>query len=208
MDHKKKFTILLSSIIIAAGLGFSYSELNVSESEPLVNIVQGSMMNLPLQYLVDNADYAIVGTVSQTSPIVYTHLELAEKKRLLTSTGMDDNDTIIFDREILTDVTIQVEEDLFGKYTESIIVVRVQGGEIPGYITIDELSPTYSVGDRVTIFVAPGDSYSISSVHNTVLGMYQGVIDLNDIASSKHTTSTTTEQEIKDKIKSLKTATT
>lgn len=207
LRRKLYLSLIAISVICTTVIAFDYHEKETSQSmsseEELVHYVGTSMMDLPLEYIGDKAKYAIVGNVIALNPVVYTDPDLAEQKRLATSTG---DDTIFYDRTILTDVTFRVEEDLFGEYTNQTITVRVPGGSIPGYTTIYDSAPTFEVDKRYTVFVGNGQSYMISSDHFVVLGLMQGTIKMDDIEESKFANSETTEQDIKDKIKSLKKA--
>ncbi len=203
MIDKKLLLVLIPLVAIITGASYIIDAEN-TKNEVVIHRISGSMENIPIEAYADIAEFAIVGVVTQESSVTYVDPDLAAQKKLLTSTGMDD--TIIYDKIILTDFKISVEEDLFGNYEEPTITVRIPGGEITGYRTEYELSPALSIGDRVTIFVGVGSSYMISSDHYTIIGLYQGTIKMSDISNSKYADSTTTEEQFKDKIKSLKMA--
>jgi hypothetical protein len=192
------FSLIVAVAAISAGtLALTAAE---TEAKPmLVNTIQNSMEDVALDVLTNTADYAIVGQVISVEPVVYIDPERAVDK----AANKDPNVTI-FDKEILSDVTIRVEQDLFDKYEEKIITVRVPGGEIEGYKTIHESSPEFVDGERVIVFVGNGQSYSISEDNYTIIGYYQGTIRLGDTVDSKFATQDTTENDMKNQIKSLK----
>lgn len=195
--------ILFYSMIVAVaffGIGaVLYTESDAKVEPTVIQTVSVSMIDIPLEMLAEHADYAIVGEVISIDPVVYTDPDRAAKKK-----AVDNSEVIILDKEILSDVRIKVEEDLFGKYDEHFITVRIPGGEIPGQKTVHEASPEFALGERVIIFVANGQSYSVSPDNYTVLGLEQGTIRLGEAVVSKFANSNTTEETIKDEIKSLK----
>lgn len=204
MIDKKILFALIPLVAIITGVSYIIDAEN-TKNEVVIHTISGSMEAIPIEAYSDIAEFAIVGKVIKKSTFTYVDPELAEQKRLLTSTGKG-GDTVIYEKIILTDITIEVEEDLFGDYLEPTITVRIPGGEIPGYKTIYELSPELNIGERVTIFVGNGSSYMITDDLYTIIGLYQGTVKMDDISNSKYADRTTTEKQIKDKIKSLKTA--
>lgn len=198
-----KSKVLYFSLIVAvAAISAGTLALPVTETEakPIqVNTIQNSMEDVPLDILTNTADYAIVGQVISVVPVVYVDPERAADK-----VSNKDPNVTIFDKEILSDVTIRVEQDLFDKYDQKVITVRVPGGEIEGYKTIHEASPEFVNDERVIVFVGNGQSYSISEENYTVIGYYQGTIRLGDTIDSKFATQGMTENDMKNQIKSLK----
>lgn len=195
--------ILFYSMIIAissVSIGSVLNATSEAEVEPtVIQTIGVSMEDIPLDMLGEHADYALVGQVIDISPVVYTDSDRATEKKENAHP-----EVIILDKEILSDVRIKVEEDLFGKYTEKFITVRIPGGEISGQKTIHEASPEFVTGERVIIFVGNGQSYSISADNYTILGLEQGTIRLGETVVSKFTDESTTEQVIKNQIKSLR----
>ena len=198
-------TLLFSSIVIAiaaVSIG-SVTFLTTQESDVTPMIIQpisASVVDVSLEQLEEVSDYAIVGKVLNITPVIYVDPDRAKDKAQNKNPEL-----IILDKEILSDVKIKVEEDLFGKYNEKFITIRVQGGEIPGQKTIHSESTEFVKGERVIVFVGNGQSYSISDDNYTVMGLDQGTIRLGEEkVVSKFATDKTSEKEIKDKIKSLK----
>ena len=191
------FSMIVAIAAVSVGTIISTQE---SQVEPqLVQTISAAMLDATLEQIGDHADYAIVGKVLNITPVIYVDPDRAKEK------AQNKNpDIIILDKEILSDVKIKVEEDLFGKYNEKFITIRVPGGEIPGQKTIHSESTEFVKGERVIVFVGNGQSYSISEDNYTVLGLDQGTIRLGEEVVSKFATDKTSEKEIKDKIKSLK----
>lgn len=199
-------TLFFSIIVVFAAVSVGIFAFNSGESEveavvqeQIIQTIGATMEDIPLESYMDVADYAIVGTVIKTTPVIYVDQDRADQK-----TKDSKNRIITIEKEILTDVTINVEEDLFKKYDKQTITVRVPGGEIPSQKTIHSASPEFKVGERVIVFVGNGNSYDIPSNSFTVLGLEQGTIKLDDKVKSKYADDQTTEIEIKNKIKFLK----
>jgi len=207
--------ILAVSTVGIGTLAFS----QIQESEPMIiTTISGSVMDISLEMFGEHADFAIVGKVVKIKPVVYVDSERASDKK-----NNKELNIIIIDKEILSDVKIRVEEDLFGNYDKKFITLRVPGGETETQKTIHELSPQFVKGERVIVFVAKGDSYSISENNYTVLGLMQGTMRLiddldnssdssnysSDISEkqqviSKFATDNMSEDSMKNIIKSLK----
>ena len=158
-----------------------------------------TMSNVPMGMLSEHAEYVIVGKILDITPVVYIAPHLAIMKE-----NNKNPDVTIHEKEILSDIKIKVEEDLFGKYNGTTITVRIPGGEIPSQKTINDHSPTFVTGERVIVFVANGQSYHISPDNYTVIGLDQGTVHLGDKVISKFADNTTTEKQIKNKIISSK----
>jgi len=195
--------ILISSLIVAvAALGISYVAFSTQTDEvqaQLVQTVSVSGVNLPIEHIADNSLYAIVGEVTNIVPVIFTDPGRAQEKI--------DNEIpnlIILDNEILSDVTFKVEEDLFGKYSEEFITVRIPGGETSEQITKHDGFPKLNPGERVILFVGHDKAYNIPIEKYAIMGGLQGTILLGDTVVSKYATDGMTEMDIKNKIKSLK----
>lgn len=194
--------MFLSLIVAIAAVSVGTLSYTTQESEietQRIQTVSTAVMDVSLEQIREKSDYAIVGEIIDIVPVVYVDPDRAKEKA--------DNinpDIIITEQEILSDVKIKVEEDLFGQYDEKTITVRIPGGEIPTLKTVYEHSPTFEQGERVILFVGNGHSYSISEDNYTVLGLDQGTIKLGEQVVSKFANEQTTETEIKNKIKSLR----
>ena len=105
-----------------------------------------SLPDYSLQYLAENVPYAIKGNVT----------DIVKVPPQTDSLGVTD---------ILTDVVINVHEDLFDKYTEKTITVRIQGGEAGDALVVVDGSPEFKLGEDVFVLVAeraPGSIYDNS----------------------------------------------
>lgn len=193
--------------IAAVSIGTISATTQESQVEPqIIQRVSSSMVDATLEQIGDYADYAIVGTVLNITPVIYVDPDRAAQKAIVEKQQFAEGEMslIVLEKEILTDVKIKVEEDLFGKYNEKFITVRVPGGEIPTQKTIHEQSTPFVKGERVIVFVGNGQSYSISEDNYTVMGLDQGTVRLDDKVVSKFATNGMSENDIKNKIRSLK----
>jgi len=217
--NSKRVTLGVLVAIVALSTGWMFTLLSEEESQPLlqqqqqdavVPLISTTMVDLSLKVLADNADYAIVGTVLDIGPVLYV-----DPNRVTNIQENMNPEIIILDTEILSDVVIKVEEDLFDRYDKNIIKVRIPGGIMDnGLQTVHENSPLFEIGERVIVFIANGQSYSIGPQHYTILGLEQGTIGLREgqidskfATSISHrglTTSNVSEEDIKNQIKSLK----
>ena len=192
------FNIIVAVAAVSIG-ALTYTTEEVQVQKQLIQHSSSAMLDVPLNILSEHAEYVIVGRVLNITPVIYVDSDRASDKAKNTN-----SDIIVMDKEILSDVKIKVEEDLFGKYDGKFITVRVPGGEIPSQKTIHKQSPTFVKGERVIVFVGNGQSYDISADNYTVLGLEQGTVRLGDQVDSKFANDNTTEKEIKNKIKSSK----
>ena len=151
--------------ISAISIGSLTHTLQENQQETLIQKISVKMNDISLEKLAENADYAIVGKVVKTTPVVYIDPDLAAEKK---ATAITHPDIIVIDREILTDVKIKVKKDLFGNYKKKFITVRIPGGEIPGQKTIFDYSPGFKKGEKIIVFVAKGQTDSIPENHYTV----------------------------------------
>lgn len=199
MNKKLMFFSMIVAIAVVS-IGAISATTQETQIEPqMIQTISSSVMDASLEQIAEHTEYAIVGEVTKIEPIIYTDPDRAKEKVDNEISGL-----IIIDREILSDVTIKVEEDLFGKYNEKFITVRVPGGEIPTQKTIHDQSTPFVKGERVIVFVGNGQSYSISEDNYTVIGLDQGTVRLDDKVVSKFATNGMSENDIKNKIRSLK----
>lgn len=204
-----KKLVFLSLIVAIAAVSVGTLSMTTQESKvqpQMVQKISSTMLDISLEQLSERADYAIVGKVVKVTPVIYEDPDRKQKKADIENLQFTagGNTLVVMEQEILSDVKIKVREDLFGKYTDNFITVRVPGGEIPTLKTIHERSPTFDKNERVVVFVGKGQSYNISDAHYTVLGLDQGTIKLGDKVKSKFATTDSSEDSIKKKIKSIK----
>lgn len=118
---------------------------SVTDAPPTVH-VGASLPDYSLQYLAENVPYAIKGNVA----------DIVRVPPQTDDLGVTD---------ILTDVVINVHEDLFDKYTEKTITVRIQGGEAGDALVVVDGAPEFKLGEDVFVLVAeraPGSIYGNS----------------------------------------------
>lgn len=197
------FSVIVAIAAVSVGT-LTYSTLETEAIPQMIQTKSSAMIDAPLEMIAGSSKYVIVGEVLNIKPVVYIDTDRAVQKTEVESLVFKDNmRLVVMEKEILSDVTIKVEEDLFGKYNEKLITVRVPGGEIPTQKTIHDQSPTFVIGERVILFVGNGQSYDISADNYTVLGLEQGTIKLGEKVESKFANDNTTESKIKNQIKSL-----
>jgi len=201
--NKKILFFSMIMAISAISIGSLTNTLQENQPEMLIQKITVKMQDLSLEKLAEEADYAIVGKVVKIKPVVYMYPEAVKEKKERAITHPD-SEIIIIDREILTDVKIKVKKDLFGNYKEKFITVRIPGGEIPSQKTIFDYSPGFKKGEKIIVFVAKGQSDSISDNHYTVLGLEQGTVRLGDLVKTKFAMQSISEKDIKHQIKALR----
>ena len=142
-----------------------------------------SLPDYPLRYLAQNAPYAIRGNVTDIVKVPSQADEL----------GVED---------VLTDIVISVHEDLFNKYAEKTITVRVQGGETGYGLVVVDGAPDFKLGEEVFVLVAEkspgsiyGDSYYVAGEQH---GKYSIGADGNAI--SKDPIKSTSYESLKDAV--------
>ncbi len=204
-----KKLVFLSLIVAIAAVSVGTLSMTAQESEvqpQMVQKISSTALDVSLEQLIERAEYAIVGKVVKVTPVIYVDPDRAQKKAEIENLqfAVGGITPVVMEQEILSDVKIKVREDLFGKYTENFITVRVPGGEIPTLKTIHERSPTFDKDERIVVFVGKGQSYDIPGHHYTVVGLDQGTIKLGEKIKSQFATTDSSEDSIKNKIKSLK----
>lgn len=142
-----------------------------------------SLPDYPLWYLAQNAPYAIRGNVSDIVKVPAQTDEL----------GVED---------VFTDIVISVHEDLFDKYVEKTITVRVQGGETAYGLVVVDGAPDFKLGEEVFVLVAErsqgsiyGDSYYVAGEQH---GKYR--VDPSGNALSKDPIKSTSYEDLKDAV--------
>lgn len=201
------YGMILGIVIAAASIIGATTYSQQTQAEPMiVQTISGSMGDVSLEMLGEHAKYAIAGKVVSITPIKYVDSDRRAEK-IFNKLFQKNQNILLIDEEILSDVKIKVKEDLFGKYDKKFITLRIPGGQTETQKTIHKLSPEFVVGDRIIVFVGIGDSYSISENNYTVLGLMQGTIRLtedNKVVSKFAPTDEMTEKEMKNIIKLLK----
>lgn len=167
-DNMKKqylFTITSSIIVMTVvsvfaitGIGFNDSNI-LPESKKIITL-DGKLPSFTVDDLTTRSKYLIIGTVTNivsTDPVV------------------DELHTVT---KIYSDVTVSVEKDLSGQYSDKQITVRIQGGESNTTRVISEIDPQFSVGQRVLLFVADKEPDTVWGDHYYVAGLKLGKYDL------------------------------
>ena len=113
-----------------------------------VSSVHGSMVKIDLDALWNESDVAVLGTVSS--------IEIALGNRI-----------------IYRIVTIQVEDYFIQPSNETIVKVRIEGGEIGGIGVWVEDQPEFYVGERVFVFLRNASDVE-SDYGYTVYADFQG----------------------------------
>lgn len=199
MNQKLLFYGLIVAIAAVSISAVTQSTQADDIETQIVQTISVSAIDLPIDHLEANSKFAIVGEVTKIEAVIYTDPDRAREKADNKIPGL-----IIIDKEILSDVTIRVEVDLFEKYTEEFITVRIPGGETPEQITKHEGYDTFNIGERVILFVGNEKAYNISIDDYSIIGAKQGTIRLGDTIESKYATDSMTEIDIKNQIKSLR----
>ncbi|CAE6502227.1 MAG: hypothetical protein QXE84_08195 [Candidatus Nitrosotenuis sp.] len=162
--NKQSSIILSIAVISAISIGAFYS-LNASEIQTVV--IGQSLPDFPVEYLAEKTPYAIQGTVSDmiSVPVQYDEVGIAN---------------------VFTDVVIKVTKDLNQQYTDDRITVRIQGGQTDKYNFVYESSPTFTIGEKVFIFVAEKEPNSIYGDNYYVAGLQHGKYNLDEEGTAKN----------------------
>jgi len=174
------------SIAVIAALGITSIGLTQNNSGEIIHVeYAGSLPNFPMEYLAETSEYAIKGkVVSITSQPV----EFYKSSPRINS-----------------DVVIDVKKDLFGKYTEDQITVRISGGEYENYKVSSNVTPQFEVGKTVLVLVHAPEPESIFGDNYYVSGWELGKYDLSDNqAKHKKSDRDMSESELTKKIQKAK----
>lgn len=182
MMNKKLSIIPIVIASIAIGSFAMYNESQFIEGE--VSIL---MYKHTLAELTEKAEYAIVGTVEKITPIRVDMPKESDEDR------------------VYTDILINVKEDLFGKYQNKQISVRILGGETETMRLDSHSSPEFKVGGDVFVFVSGiSDGYTYNG-HHFVVGQVQGTYDLtNGIAKNQHTSDSIQASDLISQVKQVR----
>jgi len=182
---KKQNTILMSIAVITA-IGMASLTLIQSSGQETISIqYSSSLPDFPVEFLAEQSEFAIKGkVVSITSLPVQFYSGIPS---------------------INTDVTIDVEKDLFGKYTGKQITVRISGGEFDNYKISSDASPTFEVGKKVLVLVHEPEPESIFGDSYYVSGWELGKYDLSDgQAKNKRSDKNMSESDLTTKVQKAK----
>ena len=155
--NKKLLATLFALSVVAVTAGIMAFE----EYMPTTTAYSSSLMlkATPVE-LAEDADYAIVGTVSNMTPI-----------RVSMSLPGDDD-------KVFTDVTLTVEEDVFGNYDESTISFRILGGEADRLRIFAEDSPELQLGERIFVLIGEDSENYTFGGRNYLIGQAQGALEI------------------------------
>ena len=195
--QKNTKTISLAAMIAIVGIATSVIAINevsnettqLATQELVIQEIKGSMDNYTLEELASGTKYAIIGKVKQVTPVI-VEKNADEHRKYKT---------------IFSDVKIQVEKDLNNLYSEDIISVRIQGGQIGNLKTVAELNPTFKVNERVLFFVADKEPNSIWGDNYYVAGLHLGKYSLSDgDANREKVNDKQTERDLVSKIQTIR----
>lgn len=130
-----------------------------------VTRVAAALPDYTLDYLAQNVPYAIKGNVT----------DIAKVPPQVDDLGIVD---------VFTDVVITVDEDLFGKYTEKTITLRVRGGDTGNGVVVVDGAPDFKMGEPVFVLVAEKEPDSIYGDNYYVAGMQHGKYSLDEAGNA------------------------
>ena len=181
MNMSKKRVII--PCVVAAVL--TIGSLAMYEDQQMNAHVSAAIYEHTLNELTQKAEYAIVGTVKETTSIRVDMPKESDEDR------------------VYTDIIINVEEDLLGNYNGSQISVRILGGETETMIMTTDFAPNFVEGNRVIVLISDiSDGYTYKG-HHFVIGQKQGVFDLSvsNVATNQYSGDTIQKNELVSKIK-------
>lgn len=152
---------LLASLFALSAVAVAAGAIAFEEYMPTTTVYSSSLMlkGTPVE-LAEDADYAIVGTVSDMTPI-----------RVSMSQPGDDD-------KVFTDVTLTVEEDVFGNYDEETIIFRILGGEVDRLRLVAEESPELRLGERLFVLIGEDPENYTFDGKNYLIGQAQGALEI------------------------------
>lgn len=182
---KTKFAIIPVLVAVIAIGGFALVSNSMQQQQ---SSVHGVLRDYSVDELTQLSDYAIIGTVESMTPV----------KVEMTNPGDDPR--------VYTDVVINVQEDLFKKYDQKQISVRVMGGEVPSLKMTVEDSPKFEIGKSVFVFVnGPEKAGYTFAGHNYVAGQAIGTYDLkNDRATQQFSGESLQQSELVSQVQQFK----
>lgn len=155
--NKKLLALLFALLFVAVAAGVMAFE----ERMPTTTVYSSSLMlkKTPVE-LAEQADYAIVGTVSNMTPV-----------RVSMSQPGDDD-------KVFTDITLVVEEDVFENYGEETISFRILGGEADGLRLVAEESPKFRSSERVFVLIGEDPENYTFDGRSYLVGQAQGALEI------------------------------
>lgn len=180
----KQKSIILSLVAIAVISAGTFITQNVDTRE--IYMTGSSLPDFSVEFLAANTPFAIKGTVIELSQVPI------------------DEDALVID--VFTDVVVDVDKDLSGKYTDDTITVRIKGGETEAARYVYESSPDFKIGEKVLLLVADKEPDSIYGDNYYVAGLQHGKFTLDDgQAINKDSNRNISEKSLEDKITKAKT---
>lgn len=153
MNKKLLGFFALAAVAVAAGIAaFEWYAPPATERPSSLMVETG-----PVE-LAEEADYAVIGTVTNMVPMRTPQLE--------------DNDTVV------TDIMLIVEEDVFGNHDEETISFRILGGEADGLSVSAEDSPEFRLGEMVLVFVSEDPENHTFGGEKYLVGQAQGALEV------------------------------
>ena len=156
---KKLLALLFALLAVAVVAGVVAFE----ERIPTTTVHSSPLMlkKTPVE-LAEQADYAIVGTVSDMTPVRVSMLQ----------SGDDD--------KVFTDITLVVEEDVFENYGKETISFRILGGEADGLRLVAEESPKFQSNERVFVLIGENPENYTFDGKNYLVGQAQGALEITE----------------------------
>lgn len=102
---------------------------------------------------------------------------------------------------VFSDVTLKVNEDLFGQYDQKEITVRIMGGETPNMTHVSSDDASFDKNEHVLVFVAGPEPDSIWGDNYYVAGLELGKYKIEDGKAKQSDKELYDEIELKSKIK-------
>ena len=157
--NKKLLALLFALLAVAAAAGVMAFE----EHMPTTTVYSSSLMlkKTPVE-LAEQANYGIIGTVSNMTPV-----------RVSMSQPGDDD-------KVFTDVTLVVEEDIFENYGKEMISFRILGGEADGLRLVAEESPKFRLSERVFVLIGVNPENYTFDGRNYLVGQAQGALEITE----------------------------
>ena len=182
MNKRRIIIPCIVAVVLTIGIFAMHEDQQMSAH------VSAAIYEHTLDELVQEAEYAIVGTVEETTSVMVDMPKESDEDR------------------VYTDIIINIEEDLFGNYNGSQISVRMLGGETDTMRMTTDFTPNVAEGNRIIALVSGiSDGYTYKD-HHFVIGQKQGVFDLssNNAATNQHSGDAMQKDELVSKIKHSK----
>lgn len=179
MKNKTKFSFMAIIVVAAISTGiFAYGSEIAYDKKTV--ITQGSLHAFSLEDLSQGAQFAIDGKVKDIQSV-----EVQRDGKIL----------------VFSDVTLNVNEDLFGQYDQKEITVRIMGGETPNITHISGDDASFDKNEHVLVFVAGPEPDSIWGNNYYVAGLELGKYKVEDGKAKQSDKEQYDEIELKNKIK-------